>query len=183
MSKGVTAYQNNIEEGRRRERKQEEGRAGERTVTGCISHISNTRFSLKSLSYSFAGQEYQADTPSVMLLSLLVGLAGGIYGIGGGAIIAPFLVTFYGLPVYTVAGAALTGTMITSLAGVGFFRLLAFFMPETAIAPDWQLGLLFGLGGFAGMYCGARLQRFVPSRFIKSILAACILFTCTHYLF
>ncbi len=152
-------------------------RAGRRT-----GRISNTRFSFKKLEYTFEERDYQAGTTSVMLLSLFVGLAGGIYGIGGGAIIAPFLVTFYGLPVYTVAGAALMGTMITSLAGAAFFRLLAFFMPEISVAPDWQLGLLFGLGGFVGMYCGARMQRFVPAWLIKIILTACILFTGLRYL-
>lgn len=43
----------------------------------------------------------------IFTLSFVVGIVGGIYGIGGGAIIAPFFVTFFGLPVYTVAGAAL----------------------------------------------------------------------------
>lgn len=44
-----------------------------------------------------------------MVLCFIVGIVGGIYGIGGGAIVAPFLVTFFGLPVYTVAGATLMG--------------------------------------------------------------------------
>ena len=115
-------------------------------------------------------------------LSLAVGMIGGIYGIGGGAIIAPFFVTFFGLPVYTVAGAALAGTLLTSVAGVAFFQIIAPFYPDMAIAPDWQLGLLFGLGGAAGMYCGARLQRFIPAAVIKSILAFAILFTAIRYL-
>jgi hypothetical protein len=51
-----------------------------------------------------------------------------------------------------------------------------------AIAPDWLLGFLFGIGGFAGMYCGARLQKFVPARFIKWILAVCLLFTAGKYI-
>jgi len=45
-----------------------------------------------------------------------VGIVGGVYGIGGGSIIAPFFVSFCGLPVYTVAGAALMGTFVTSIA-------------------------------------------------------------------
>ena len=60
-----------------------------------------------------------------MLLSLIVGLVGGVYGIGGGAIMAPFLVSFFGLPVHAVAGASLFATFLTSVAGVGFYSLLA----------------------------------------------------------
>jgi hypothetical protein len=50
------------------------------------------------------------------------------------------------------------------------------------IAPDWWLGVLFGIGGFAGMYCGARLQKFVPASFIKWILAVCLLLTADRYI-
>jgi hypothetical protein len=44
------------------------------------------------------------------------------------------------------------------------------------VAPDWLLGALFGIGGFLGMYCGARLQKYFPARFIKLILVLAILF-------
>jgi uncharacterized membrane protein YfcA len=42
------------------------------------------------------------------------------------------------------------------------------------VAPDWLLGLLFGIGGFGGMYYGAKLQKFVPAKIIKWILVVCI---------
>jgi len=144
--------------------------------------VSATFFGLKKLGFVFEGRQYLISTPAIMLLSLTVGVIGGVYGIGGGAIIAPFFVTFFELPVYTVAGAALMGTMITSVAGVAFFQAMAPFYPNLAIAPDWRLGILFGLGGMAGMYCGARAQKYVPARLIKTILAFCILFTGMRYL-
>jgi hypothetical protein len=114
---------------------------------------------------------------------LIVGIIGGVYGIGGGAIIAPFFVTFFGLPVYTVAGAALMGTFVTSVAGVAFYQAIAPFHPEMSVAPDWALGILFGIGGMAGMYLGARCQKFVPTRAIKWMLAGIIVFTALKYIF
>jgi uncharacterized membrane protein YfcA len=97
-------------------------------------------------------------------------------------IIAPFLVTFFGLPVYTIAGASLMGTFVTSLAGVSFYSALAPFYPGVSIAPDWFLGILFGLGGMAGMYFGARCQKFVPARVIKWMLVALLSFTSLKYI-
>ncbi len=149
---------------------------------GTDARVTGQRFTLRSISYTFQGTHHSVSTAGIMALSLTVGIIGGVYGIGGGAIIAPFFVSFFNLPVYTVAGAALMGTMITSLAGVTFFQLMAPFYPAMAIAPDWKLGILFGAGGLVGMYCGARAQRFVPARLIKSILAFCILYTALHYL-
>jgi uncharacterized protein len=99
-------------------------------------------------------------------VALVIGVVGGAYGIGGGAIMAPVLVALMGLPVHGVAGAALFGTLVTSVAGVAMYQ----FLPAPAgieTRPDWALGLLFGLGGMAGMYFGARTQKHVPQRALQ----------------
>jgi uncharacterized membrane protein YfcA len=117
----------------------------------------------------------------MLILAFIVGIVGGAYGIGGGSIIAPFCVAFFELPVYTVAGAALMGTFLTSIAGVFFYSMIPV-KAGISTAPDWPLGILFGLGGFWGMYCGARLQRFVPQRLIKAMLGLMMLFLAGSYI-
>jgi hypothetical protein len=139
------------------------------------------KFNATRISYDFYGQNFTINTFGVTGLSFIVGIIGGVYGIGGGAIVAPFFISFLGLPVYTVAGAALMGTFVTSVVGVIFYQIIAPFYPDMAIAPDWMLGLLFGVGGFGGMYCGARCQKYVPAKTIKWILAGCILLTASKY--
>jgi uncharacterized protein len=139
-------------------------------------------FSLTRLSYRFQQQDYTCGTLGIFALSLVVGVVGGVYGIGGGAIIAPFFVAIYGLPVHTVAGAALMGTFITSVAGVAFYQLIAPFYSSMVVAPDWLLGALFGVGGLCGMYLGARCQRFVPANYIKVMLSAILLWVAGRYI-
>jgi uncharacterized membrane protein YfcA len=73
------------------------------------------------------------------------------------------------------------GTLVTSVAGVGFYQILSVFHAGQSVAPDWGLGLLFGLGGMCGMYCGARVQKHVPSRLIKGMLSAIIFGTALKY--
>ena len=144
--------------------------------------VTDTKFSLSCVEYTFGDATYSFSPAWVFLLCFIVGIVGGIYGIGGGAIVAPFFVAIFRMPVYTVAGAALMGTFITSVAGVVFYQLLdLYFDTQTAVAPDWALGALFGIGGFCGMYLGARCQKYVPVRFIKFILSACILFVAVKY--
>jgi len=147
-----------------------------------LPRVAVKKFSMTRIVYEFYGQTFDINAMGIMALSFIVGIVGGVYGIGGGAIIAPFFVSFFGLPVYTVAGAALMGTFVTSVAGVAFYQMIAPFYPDMAIAPDWLLGFLFGTGGFAGMYCGARLQKFVPAKVIKWILAFCILVPALRYI-
>jgi uncharacterized membrane protein YfcA len=140
-----------------------------------------THFNLKRLGYTFYDEAFDVSFWGILTLSFIVGIVGGIYGIGGGAIIAPFFVTFFGLPVYTVAGAALMGTFVTSVGGVALYQAIAPFYPNMSVAPDWLLGIMFGVGGMAGMYLGARCQKFVPAKVIKWMLALIIIFTATKY--
>ncbi len=98
------------------------------------------------------------------------------------ASIAPFFVTFFHLPVHTIAGAALMGTFVTSVAGVLTYQAMAPLYPEMVVAPDFGLGLLFGVGGFFGMYLGARCQKYIPPYLIKCILSLCVLFVAGRYL-
>lgn len=138
-------------------------------------------FSMTRVEFEFAGQTVGFSPVNVFLLCFAVGIVGGIYGIGGGAILAPIFVAFLGIPVHAVAGASLMGTFITSVAGVAFYQLLSLHYTGEAVAPDWLLGILFGLGGGVGMYLGARCQRYVPPRAIKLLLCGCILIVAGKY--
>jgi uncharacterized membrane protein YfcA len=146
--------------------------------------VRTVKISLRRYSYSFYGEIFAFNTIGLLVLSFLVGIVGGTYGIGGGAIIAPFLVAIFGLPVYTIAGATLMATFVTSIAGVVFYAGIAPFFAYTglAIAPDWTLGALFGAGGFLGIYCGARLQKYLPAKIIKIILILTMTFIAIRYI-
>jgi uncharacterized membrane protein YfcA len=138
----------------------------------------------RSVAYCFDGETFSFSTIRVFFLALGVGLVSGIYGIGGGSLTGPILVTLFHLPVYTIAAAVLLGTLVTSVAGIIFYQLAAahYAGMGLAIAPDWLLGVLFGIGGAVGMYLGARCQKFVPARIIKLILAAGVLFIAVRYI-
>jgi uncharacterized protein len=140
-----------------------------------------THFNFRRLGFTFYDESFDVSFLGIFFLSFIVGIIGGIYGIGGGAIIAPFFVTFFRLPVYIVAGASLMGTFVTSIAGVAFYQAIAPFYPHLSVAPDWLLGILFGIGGMAGMYLGARCQKFVPAKTIKWMLAGIMVLTAGKY--
>jgi uncharacterized protein len=164
----------------RQYRKKEDG---VKSIRGeALPAVRVTQFNFKRLGYEFYGESFDISIWTIFTLSFIVGIVGGVYGIGGGSIIAPFFVSFCGLPVYTVAGAALMGTFVTSIAGVIFYQAIAPFYPDLSIAPDWLLGILFGLGGMCGMYLGARCQKYVPAKVIKWMLGGIITFTALKYI-
>ena len=111
----------------------------------------------------------------ISALALLVGTVGGIYGIGGGSLLAPILL-LAGFSAYEVAPATLAATFVTSIVGVAAYQALQL-THGGSIAPEWALGAWIGAGGFAGSYLGARLQRRLPEATIRRLLGllACVI--------
>lgn len=143
--------------------------------------VRTVSLSISRVAFEFWGQRFSFPPMNMFLLAFTVGIIGGIYGVGGGAIIAPFCVAFFNLPIYTVAGASLLGTFLTSIAGVFFYSVIPA-AEGLSTRPDWLLGGLFGIGGVVGMYCGARLQKYFPQKIIKLILGASITFLACRYI-
>ena len=143
--------------------------------------VEEASIEMKTTRFNFKGTAYSFETPKLFGLAFTVGIIGGVYGIGGGSIIAPFLITFFGLPVYAIAGAVLLGTFVSSLAGVAFYSLIP--LNGAVAAPDWLLGILFGAGGLMGMYLGARVQKYMPGKLIKLMLGVVIVMIATRYIF
>jgi uncharacterized membrane protein YfcA len=144
-------------------------------------NLSGQRFSRQGIAFTLNGREYGFGLWGFFILALLVGIVGGIYGIGGGAVITPFIMIFYGIPVHAIAAAALLSNLVTSALGVLFFVLIAH-LGGLAAGPDWLLGFLFGAGGFGGIYLGARIQHLAPERWIRLLLLAVLFYTAVNYL-
>jgi uncharacterized protein len=119
-------------------------------------------------------------TLPILVAALTIGVIGGAYGIGGGSIMAPVLVVVFGLQLHAVAGAALLATLATSVAGVAMYQLLPA-PPGIESRPDWVLGILFGLGGAAGMYAGARTQKHVSRRALEIGVGAALALLSAGY--
>jgi hypothetical protein len=114
------------------------------------------------------------------LIAAVAGGVGGIYGIGGGSILAPILVAD-GQPASRVAPAALSSTFLTSLAGVATFSILSLHQ-HGSVAPDWPTGIALGAGGLAGAYAGARLHARMPETAIRRLLALVVVAIGTRFL-
>jgi uncharacterized membrane protein YfcA len=105
--------------------------------------------------------------PALVVLACLTGCIGGIYGIGGGAILSPILIAS-GRPAAEVAPAALASTFVTSLGGVVTFTILS--VNQGPAAPNWPTGIALGIGGIIGGYTGARMQSRIPDAMVRRIV-------------
>lgn len=129
---------------------------------------------------SGARSERTLSPRTVVTLGFAAGLVGGVYGIGGGSLLAPVLVGC-GFLMAQVAPAALLATFVTSCVGSLTYAALALAGRAEATA-HWALGLACGLGGLLGGYTGAALQPKVPERALRVGLGALAVALSAAYL-
>lgn len=110
---------------------------------------------------------------------LVVGVVGGIYGIGGGSILAPLLIGAGRSP-REVAPATLAATLVTSVVGVVTFAVLAG-LRHGEIAPDWKVGLALGAGGLLGGFLGAALQARLSDDAVRRALGGLVVAIGVRY--
>lgn len=152
--------------------------AARRGASGGLGAVS---YGFRRIEFDFGGEKFAVPAPPLAAVSLGVGLIGGIYGIGGAAIIAPLLIGLFRLPIYVVSGASLLAGWASSLFGL--FSYIIFwpvFSGQPPIMPDVRLGLLFGFGGMLGVYCGSALQRFLPPKPLKIVMLILIAAMALH---
>jgi uncharacterized membrane protein YfcA len=116
----------------------------------------------------------------VTALGFAAGLVGGLYGIGGGSLLAPILAAS-GYLLTEVAPAALLSTFVTSCVGAATYAVVALTGRQGA-GPHWLLGLACGLGGLVGGYLGASLQPRMPQRPLRVLLGALAIALASAYL-
>jgi len=142
---------------------------------GVVGEIKIKRANIRRVEFEFGGKTYDFSTLSVSAMSFIVGVIGGAYGVGGGALITPMLVTTFSLPIHATASATLLSTFVSSAVGVTSYSLMGY-------PPTLKVAILFGIGGLAGIYCGARIQKFMPERVIRIILAIVVFTLAFRYL-
>ncbi|MDL1970670.1 MAG: sulfite exporter TauE/SafE family protein [Candidatus Desulfofervidaceae bacterium] len=140
-----------------------------------VTNVRIKKISLFKVHFCF-GKEFFSFSPVLIFFVVLVtSTISGAYGIGGGALLSPLLICVFGLPVYAIASATLTGTFVTSICGVLSYAHFGY-------PPSLKVAILLGIGGMLGMYTGARLQRHTPERAIKIILGFLIFIPAIRYI-
>lgn len=95
-----------------------------------------------------------------LMVGVGIGVISGLVGIGGGALLIPILVYFYGMSQHKAQGTSLA----TLLLPIGFF---AYWEYQKAGNVDLKLAILLALGFAAGAYFGGRWAQVLPETTLR----------------
>ena len=102
----------------------------------------------------------------LVALGLLAGFAGGMLGIGGGAIMVPVLV-FLGFKVHVAIGTSLAVIVPLALAGA-----LAHY---GMVNVDVKAACIMASGAVVGAVVGAKVAKMLPSVMLEKVFAVALL--------
>jgi uncharacterized membrane protein YfcA len=109
-------------------------------------------------------------------VGLVAGVMAGMFGIGGGNIIVPFLILFFHYP----PKRAIATSLGALLAPVGLPGVIYYYKAGTL---DIRVAALLALGLLLGTVFGARINIKTPSRLVKMLYGLFLIFVAARFLF
>jgi uncharacterized membrane protein YfcA len=110
--------------------------------------------------------------PNMQYLILLItgiaaGILSGMFGVGGGVIIVPALVFFFGMSQQTASATSLMALLLP----VGLLGVYEYYQAGKITTEHIWFGLVVALGLFAGAFFGARIAIELSSDLLRRLFA------------
>lgn len=112
--------------------------------------------------------EYEVQKTTAIILSLFVGALSGIFGIGGGSIMVPAMILFFGMPVHVATATSMFMIFFVSIVGASTHIALGHIA--------WEYVLFFLPGAWIGGKLGAKVNQLLPGQALEWILRGLLIF-------
>jgi uncharacterized protein len=121
-----------------------------------------------------AGSPRNGPWTALLALGALAGILGGLFGIGGGLVIIPILITFYGYPAKMAAGTSL-GALLLPVS------LPAVLLYDKAVGVPWAASPWMAGGFLLGSGLGALVTLGAPARTVKRVFGGFLILMGVYF--
>lgn len=116
---------------------------------------------------------------TLLVIGTAAGLLSGMFGVGGGVIIVPALVIFFGMTQQSATGTSL----IALLLPVGVLGVMEYYRSGKISTENIWIGLMIAIGLFLGAYFGARIATHLSSEMLRKAFAIFMVIVALHLWF
>ena len=103
----------------------------------------------------------------MVLVGIAAGVCSGLFGIGGGTIIVPILILWFGFSAHGANGTSLVALLLP----VGLLGVMEYYRDGKISVLDIKMGLFIALGLFAGTFLGARVANLISGAVLQKMFA------------
>lgn len=128
--------------------------------------------SWKRLTISYWGERQSFSVPALVLIGFIVGIVASALGVGGGFMLVPIMVSFYGLPMYVLVAGTIPFVIVLSITGLISYTVTIPMLTGVSTPPDWSFGLFVATGAIFGAWLGSKTQKYIPEKYLKNMLGA-----------
>ena len=132
--------------------------------------IATVERSLNRLTIEYWGEQQSFNVPGLIFIGFIVGIVASALGVGGGFMLVPILVSFYGLPMYVLVAGTIPFVIVLSITGLVAYTVTLPLLTGVSISPDWAFALFVAAGAIFGSWLGSKTQKFIPERYLKTML-------------
>lgn len=111
---------------------------------------------------------------ALVLAGVVTGVLSMLFGTGGGVILAPLLVSFFGLSVTEAAATTLAALVPASLLGA--------YLHARVGHVDFPRAALLAMGMFVGLQVGAAAGRYLPEASLRRLFGVFLLVLALRFL-
>ena len=116
----------------------------------------------------------------LLVAGVLAGAASGLFGIGGGVILVPFMVFILGFSQIMASGTSLAALLIPVGAAIGTWQ---YFMAGKIGQTEILYGVLLAVGMAVGAYFGSKLAVTLDESILKRGFAILLIFVSARLWF
>ena len=133
------------------------------------ARIQTLERSWRHVRIGFLDQQWNLSVPMLFALGLGVGVVASTFGVGGGFLMTPLLVTLFKLPIYVIVAATIPFVMVQSIVGLFSYLVVVPALTGHYEPPEWAFGFLAAAPAVFGAWLAAKTQRFVPEAYLKLV--------------
>ena len=145
-------------------------------ISACHKGIHNVSIKTPNIKFSYANQDFTVHFWTPWLAGFLIAVVASAFGVGGGFLLVPFMVSFLRMPMFIIPATAAVVIFISGTISVANYL-------NMGAEIDWKILSYLIVGGIIGATIGPKINRIMKDTWLKIFLATVLSLIGLKYAF
>jgi uncharacterized membrane protein YfcA len=145
-------------------------------VSACEKGIHNIETNWQAIKFSYGDQDFQVSLWTPWLAGFFIAVVASAFGVGGGFLLVPFMVSFLRMPMFIIPATAAVVIFISGTISVANYL-------KMGAVIEWDTLSVLIVGGVIGALIGPKINRMMQDRWLKIFLATVLSLIGLKYAF
>ncbi len=145
-------------------------------ISACHKGIHSISFKVPNIKFSYANKDFIVSLWTPWLAGFLIAVIASAFGVGGGFLLVPFMVSFLRMPMFIIPATAAIVIFISGTISVANYL-------NMGAEIDWKILSYLIVGGIIGAIIGPKINRIMQDKWLKIFLATVLSLIGLKYAF